>query len=56
VEPEETAVARQRLDKYMSETTDTHATIEALLEAVVPMRSVPKLYSEGHWEKLACHR
>jgi hypothetical protein len=56
VEPEDMALARQRLDKHLSETTDTHATIEDLLEAVVPLRSVPRLYSEGHQERLSCHR
>jgi hypothetical protein len=27
--------------------TDTHATIEELLEAVLSVRSVPKLYNQG---------
>jgi hypothetical protein len=27
--------------------TDTHATIKELLEAVVSVRSVPRLYNEG---------
>jgi hypothetical protein len=27
--------------------TDTHATTEELLEAVVSVRSVPRLYNEG---------
>jgi hypothetical protein len=31
--------------------TYERATIEELLEAVSPMHSVPRLYSEGHWEK-----
>jgi hypothetical protein len=28
--------------------TDTHATIEELLEAVFSVRSLPMLYNEGH--------
>jgi hypothetical protein len=32
-----------------------HTTIEELLEAVFSLRSVPRLYSEDHWEKLASH-
>jgi hypothetical protein len=35
VEPDDTAVARQRLDKHVSAATDTHTTIEALLEAML---------------------
>jgi hypothetical protein len=41
VEPEETDVARQRLDKHVSAATDTHPTIEELLETVFSMRPVP---------------
>jgi hypothetical protein len=29
-------------------TTDTHSTIEELLEAVFSLKSVPRLYNEGH--------
>jgi hypothetical protein len=47
VDPEEMAVARQRLGKHVSAAVDTHATIE-VLETVFSMRSVPKLYSESH--------
>jgi hypothetical protein len=51
VEPEETAVARQRLDKHLAAAVDMHAAIEELLEAVFSVWSVLKLYSEGHQEK-----
>jgi hypothetical protein len=34
VEPEETSVARQRRDKQLSAATDSHATLEELLEAI----------------------
>jgi hypothetical protein len=53
MEPEETTVARKRLDKHVSMATDTSATTEEPLEAVFSMWSVPRLYSEGHLEKLA---
>jgi hypothetical protein len=43
-EREETAVARQRLFKYFSGTTDTHATIGELSEAMFFMQSVPTAY------------
>jgi hypothetical protein len=37
----------------MSAVTDTHSTKEKLWETVFTMRFVPRLYSEGKWEKLA---
>jgi hypothetical protein len=37
VEPEETAVARQRLGKYVFAATNTQATTEELLDAVISM-------------------
>jgi hypothetical protein len=40
VKTEEKAVVRQRLDKEIPATTNTHATIEELLDAVVYMRYV----------------
>jgi hypothetical protein len=52
VEPEEAEVPRQRLDKEVSAATDTHAEVEELFEAVFSMLSLPRLYSEGHQEKL----
>lgn len=55
MEPEETAAARKRLEKHVSTATNMHATVEELLEAVFSMWSVPRLCSEGHWEKLASH-
>jgi hypothetical protein len=42
---ETSTVAGQRLDKHLSAATDTHATIEELLDTVFSMRSVPRLYS-----------
>jgi hypothetical protein len=57
VKPAETAVAKVGSIKtpvarqwpnshHMIAATDTHATIEELLEAVFPVRSVPSLYNE----------
>jgi hypothetical protein len=40
VEPEETAVARQRLCKYFPAATNTTVTIEKQLDVVFSMRSV----------------
>jgi hypothetical protein len=45
MELEETAVARQLLYRHMSMAMDTHTTMEALLEAVFSMQSVPRLYT-----------
>jgi hypothetical protein len=42
LEPEETAVIMQRLGKHIPTATDTHATIEELLDAVFSVRLVPK--------------
>jgi hypothetical protein len=49
VESEETAVARKLHGKHISSVTNTHATIEELLEAVFSLRSVPRLYKESAW-------
>jgi hypothetical protein len=40
VEPEEMAAARQGLGKLLTAATNTHPTIEELLDAVISMRSV----------------
>jgi hypothetical protein len=45
VEPEETAVPRQRFHKHESAATRTHETIEEFCEMIFSMRSVPRLYS-----------
>jgi hypothetical protein len=50
VEPDEADLVRQRLDKHVSEATDTHATTEELLEVVFSVRSVLRLYSESRRE------
>jgi hypothetical protein len=50
------SVARQWLDKEVSTATDTHNTIREMLEAAFSMLFVPRLYSEGHGEKLAIRR
>jgi hypothetical protein len=42
VQPEETVVTSEWLDKHMS------VAIEELLETVCPMRSITRLYNEGH--------
>jgi hypothetical protein len=39
-------IARQQYAKHMSVSTDTHATTEKLLEAVLSVLSVPRLYNE----------
>jgi hypothetical protein len=41
-----TSIARQRLNKYC-QATDTHATIQEMLEVVFSMRSVPRLYNKA---------
>jgi hypothetical protein len=51
VEPEETAVSRQRLRKQLSTVTDSHATTE-LTEAEFSTGSVPRLYK---WTNSASH-
>jgi hypothetical protein len=40
VESEETAVAKQRLGKHVPAATNTHTTIEEVLDAVFSVRSV----------------
>jgi hypothetical protein len=44
------AIARQRLGKHALAATDMQATIEELLEAVLSMRSVPRLHSDDERE------
>jgi DNA-binding transcriptional regulator YhcF (GntR family) len=44
-EQEEAAVVRQRRGKHISVTTNQHATLEELSEAVCSMLLVPRLYS-----------
>jgi hypothetical protein len=41
VKPEETAAARKWLGKHPPTTTNIHATVEELLDAVFSMRVVP---------------
>jgi hypothetical protein len=43
-------IARQRYDKHVSAAADTHVTIEKLLEAIFPVRSVWRLYNKGEIE------
>jgi hypothetical protein len=40
-------IAGQRLDKYVSSETETHAVREELFQAVLSMRSLSSLYSKG---------
>jgi hypothetical protein len=51
VKSAERAVSRVRLSKhsrcYVMTATDMNATIEALLQVVFCLRSVPRLYDEG---------
>jgi hypothetical protein len=44
---EKTSITKQRHGKHVSAVTNNHATKEELLEAVVSIRSVPRLYG---WE------
>jgi hypothetical protein len=45
------AVSRQRLGKHVPAATDTHATIEVLLEIVFPTRSMQRGYKEENCSK-----
>jgi hypothetical protein len=42
-------ISRQQLGKHITATTDTHATIEALLEMVFSTRSIQRGYNEDNW-------
>jgi hypothetical protein len=42
-------VSRQRLGKHVPKVTDTHATIEVLLETVFYIRSLQRGYKEVNW-------
>jgi hypothetical protein len=42
-------VSRQLLGKHVPVATDTHATIEVLLETVFSSRSVQRGYEEDNW-------
>jgi hypothetical protein len=43
------AVAREWLNKHASTATDMHTTIEELLQAVFPMRSMQRPYKETNF-------
>jgi hypothetical protein len=49
---ETTFVSRQRFSKHVPVPTDTHATIEVLLEMVFSTRSVKSGYMEDDWGNL----
>jgi hypothetical protein len=49
VEPEEKSIAKQRLGKQVSTSTDTQATIEKLLGTVFPIRPA----QNGHKEEFS---
>lgn len=51
MQPEETSIARQRLGKKVSEATDMHATIEAMLKTVFSTRSEQMGYKENNLSK-----
>jgi hypothetical protein len=44
------AISRQRPGKHVASAKDRHAEIKEMLEAVFPMWSVLRLYSEDQWE------
>jgi hypothetical protein len=46
---ETTFVSRKRLGKNLPAITDTHATIEVLLEAVFSTQTEQRGYKEGNW-------
>jgi hypothetical protein len=46
---ETTSVSRQWLSNHISAATDTHATVEVLLETVFSTRSVQRGYKEDKW-------
>jgi hypothetical protein len=46
VQPQETPIARQRLDEEISAATDTLATIEELLGTLFSIRSLQHGYKE----------
>jgi hypothetical protein len=50
VEQEEVTIAGEGRGKHVSATTNKHATIEEILEAVFSMRFKPRLYSEDRRE------
>jgi hypothetical protein len=43
------AVSMQQLGKHVTAVTDTHVTIEVLLEVVSSTRFVPRSYKEDKW-------
>jgi hypothetical protein len=45
--PDQTSIASQQLGKHVAVATDTHVTIEELLEKVFSMGSVQNLYNEN---------
>jgi hypothetical protein len=47
VDPEETAVAMQRLGEHVPPATNTHTTTEELLEAALSTWSLPRLYNKN---------
>jgi hypothetical protein len=47
------AAARERLGKHVSAATDTHATMEVLLEKVFFTRSMPRCYNRNGLESNA---
>lgn len=55
-DPEKSAIARWQHGKYVSPATNKHVAIKELLEAMLSIWSMPKLYSEGHWKKLTLNR
>jgi hypothetical protein len=46
------SVARQQLGKHVSAKTDTHATVEELLESVFSVWSIMRLCNEHEQDKL----
>jgi hypothetical protein len=51
---ETTFVSRQRLNKYVPAATDTHATLEVMLETLISTLSVQRVYKADNWGKHLC--
>jgi hypothetical protein len=51
-DPETTSIARQQHGKHVSAVTNNHATIEELLEVVISMWFVLRLYKDNQREFL----
>jgi hypothetical protein len=49
-DPEKTSIARKRHAKHVPTVTNNHTTLDELLEAMISVWSVLRLYKENQWE------